>query len=83
MAGVARRDAAHGAAGPDLCRRAERLRGSRRGRWSPATAAAGSIVVSGRETSVAGGLTRVFGWYDNEWGFSKRMLDVARLMGHR
>ncbi|WP_423209650.1 type I glyceraldehyde-3-phosphate dehydrogenase [Paracoccus yeei] len=42
-----------------------------------------SIVVSGRETSVAGGLTRVFGWYDNEWGFSKRMLDVARLMGHR
>ena len=23
---------------------------------------------------------RVFGWYDNEWGFSARMLDVARLM---
>lgn len=42
-----------------------------------------SIVVSGRETSVAGELTRVFGWYDNEWGFSNRMLDVARLMGHR
>lgn len=25
-------------------------------------------------------LVRVFGWYDNEWGFSNRMLDVARLM---
>ncbi|WP_323716758.1 type I glyceraldehyde-3-phosphate dehydrogenase [Paracoccus aminovorans] len=42
-----------------------------------------SIVVSGRETSVAGGLVRVFGWYDNEWGFSNRMLDMARLMGRR
>jgi len=26
-------------------------------------------------------MLRVFGWYDNEWGFSNRMLDVARLMG--
>ena len=40
-----------------------------------------SLVLSGRETSVAGGLTRVFGWYDNEWGFSCRMLDMARRMG--
>ncbi|MDQ7776417.1 type I glyceraldehyde-3-phosphate dehydrogenase [Paracoccus aminovorans] len=40
-----------------------------------------SIVICGPETSVAGGLTRVFGWYDNEWGFSTRMLDMARLMG--
>ena len=42
-----------------------------------------SIVLSGRETSVTGGLTRVFGWYDNDWGFSNRMLDMARLMGRR
>ncbi|WP_347265851.1 type I glyceraldehyde-3-phosphate dehydrogenase [Paracoccus sp. (in: a-proteobacteria)] len=42
-----------------------------------------SIVISGRETSVAGGLLRVFGWYDNEWGFSCRMLDMARRMGRR
>ncbi len=39
-----------------------------------------SIVMSGPETSVAGELVRVFGWYDNEWGFSCRMLDMARLM---
>lgn len=40
-----------------------------------------SLVVVGPETSVsAGGLLRVFGWYDNEWGFSRRMLDMARLM---
>lgn len=40
-----------------------------------------SLIVSLPETRVtAGGLVRVFGWYDNEWGFSCRMLDVARLM---
>jgi glyceraldehyde 3-phosphate dehydrogenase len=40
-----------------------------------------SIVIAGPETSVAkGGLTRIFGWYDNEWGFSCRMLDMARVM---
>ena len=43
-----------------------------------------SIVMSGRETSVSvGGLLRVFGWYDNEWGFSNRMLDMAAMMAAR
>ncbi|MFX0546905.1 type I glyceraldehyde-3-phosphate dehydrogenase [Roseovarius sp. S1116L3] len=43
-----------------------------------------SIIMCGRETSVAGGgLTRVFGWYDNEWGFSCRMLDMAARIGAR
>jgi glyceraldehyde 3-phosphate dehydrogenase len=26
---------------------------------------------------------RIFGWYDNEWGFSARMIDMARLMAER
>lgn len=40
-----------------------------------------SIVMSLPETSVStGGLLRVFGWYDNEWGFSNRMLDLALRM---
>jgi glyceraldehyde 3-phosphate dehydrogenase len=43
-----------------------------------------SLIVSGPQISVsAGGLLRVFGWYDNEWGFSARMLDMARLMARR
>ncbi|CUH52785.1 type I glyceraldehyde-3-phosphate dehydrogenase [Shimia marina] len=43
-----------------------------------------SLIVSERETSVSvGGLLRVFGWYDNEWGFSNRMLDMAKRMGRR
>ncbi len=43
-----------------------------------------SIVLCGPETSVSsGGLLRVFGWYDNEWGFSNRLLDMARLIARR
>ncbi|MEE8293425.1 MAG: type I glyceraldehyde-3-phosphate dehydrogenase [Kiloniellales bacterium] len=35
-----------------------------------------------RETQVIGGrFVRVMSWYDNEWGFSNRMSDVAALMG--
>jgi len=30
---------------------------------------------------VDGGLIRVLGWYDNEWGFSNRMSDTAALFG--
>ncbi len=41
-----------------------------------------SIVMASPETRrTPQGLLRVFGWYDNEWGFSNRMLDVARRMG--
>ncbi len=43
-----------------------------------------SLVVVGPEISVSvGGLLRVFGWYDNEWGFSMRMLELARKMAER
>ncbi|RFP87039.1 aldehyde dehydrogenase [Rhodobacteraceae bacterium 63075] len=43
-----------------------------------------SIIMSGRETSVSlGGILRVFGWYDNEWGFSNRMLDMAKRIAAR
>lgn len=41
-----------------------------------------SVIVQGPEIKRAkGGMLRIFGWYDNEWGFSCRMLDVARLWG--
>ncbi|MDB6453848.1 type I glyceraldehyde-3-phosphate dehydrogenase [Falsirhodobacter sp. 20TX0035] len=37
-----------------------------------------SIVMATPETRRTDqGLLRVFGWYDNEWGFSNRMLDMA------
>lgn len=41
-----------------------------------------SVVMACPETKVSsGGMLRVFGWYDNEWGFSNRMLDMACRMG--
>lgn len=41
-----------------------------------------SVVVALPEVRVTkGGLLRVFGWYDNEWGFANRMLDMAQRMG--
>lgn len=43
-----------------------------------------SVVMALPETRrTDGGLLRVFGWYDNEWGFSCRMLDMASLLRRR
>jgi glyceraldehyde 3-phosphate dehydrogenase len=32
-------------------------------------------------TQANGRLVKVFGWYDNEWGYSNRLVDLARLVG--
>ena len=41
-----------------------------------------SCVFDATQTAVLdAGLVHVVGWYDNEWGFSCRMLDTAALMG--
>jgi len=32
-------------------------------------------------TITMGSMVKVFGWYDNEWGYSYRLVDLARLMG--
>ncbi|MBK0326482.1 glyceraldehyde-3-phosphate dehydrogenase [Rhodobacteraceae bacterium F11138] len=43
-----------------------------------------SLIVAGPEIRMTGRRQlRVFGWYDNEWGFSARMLDVAARMADR
>ena len=36
-----------------------------------------SSIVDLNHTKVLGGLTKVLSWYDNEWGFSNRMLDTT------
>jgi len=41
-----------------------------------------SSTIDSLETAVLDGkLVRVVSWYDNEWGFSNRMIDTARAMG--
>jgi glyceraldehyde 3-phosphate dehydrogenase len=44
-----------------------------------------SAVFDSTQTAVAEGgrLAKVFAWYDNEWGFSNRMVDVALLIGSK
>lgn len=42
-----------------------------------------SLVLAGPETLCGPGLTRLFGWYDNEWGFANRMIDVALQIARR
>jgi len=45
-----------------------------------------SAIVDGLSTMVIGGkgnLVKVFSWYDNEWGYSCRLVDLANLMASR
>lgn len=37
-----------------------------------------SSIVDGLSTNVIGNLVKVLAWYDNEWGFSCRMVDLIR-----
>lgn len=39
-----------------------------------------SSIFDETQTKVIGNLVKVLSWYDNEWGFSNRMLDTAKAM---
>ncbi|EHR61911.1 type I glyceraldehyde-3-phosphate dehydrogenase [Saccharomonospora cyanea] len=39
-----------------------------------------SCVFDAGLTTTCAGLVKVFGWYDNEWGYANRLLDLARLV---
>jgi glyceraldehyde 3-phosphate dehydrogenase len=32
-------------------------------------------------TFANGNLVKVLGWYDNEWGYSNRLVDLSRIVG--
>ena len=34
-------------------------------------------------TQAAGTLVKIFGWYDNEWGYASRLADLATLIGNQ
>ena len=40
-----------------------------------------SCIFDASLTKVIGDQVKVFGWYDNEWGFSNRLVDLTKLVG--
>ncbi len=42
-----------------------------------------SAIFDALQTKVLGNLVKIVAWYDNEWGFSNRMLDTANCMMNR
>jgi len=40
-----------------------------------------SCVFDSALTQASGTLVKVFGWYDNEWGYTCRLADLAALVG--
>ena len=44
----------------------------------------GSSIFDATQTKVLGDkFAKVFSWYDNEWGFANRMIDLAQLMAKK
>jgi glyceraldehyde 3-phosphate dehydrogenase len=42
-----------------------------------------SCVFDSGLTQAAGTLVKVFGWYDNEWGYTCRLADLTAILGGR
>jgi len=42
-----------------------------------------SCVFDSALTQASGRLVKVFGWYDNEWGYTARLVDLTRLVAQR
>jgi glyceraldehyde 3-phosphate dehydrogenase len=42
-----------------------------------------SCIFSAHDTMANGNMVKVLGWYDNEWGYSNRLVDVVAFLGER
>ncbi|NLK43397.1 MAG: type I glyceraldehyde-3-phosphate dehydrogenase [Tissierellia bacterium] len=42
-----------------------------------------SSIVDGLSTMVIGNMVKVVAWYDNEWGYSERVLDLVKLVANK
>ncbi len=40
-----------------------------------------SCTFDSRLTMAIGSLVKIFGWYDNEWGYSNRLVDLTLIVG--
>jgi glyceraldehyde 3-phosphate dehydrogenase len=39
------------------------------------------VIIDATLTMVHGSVVKIFGWYDNEWGYSSRLVDLTRRLG--
>jgi glyceraldehyde 3-phosphate dehydrogenase len=42
-----------------------------------------SCTFDAKMTNVNGNMVKVLGWYDNEWGYSNRLVDLVALVGSK
>jgi glyceraldehyde 3-phosphate dehydrogenase len=42
-----------------------------------------SCIYSARDTMANGPTVKVLGWYDNEWGYSNRLVDLVAFLGDK
>jgi glyceraldehyde 3-phosphate dehydrogenase len=42
-----------------------------------------SCVFDASLTQASGRMVKVFGWYDNEWGYTARLVDLTKLVAHK
>lgn len=42
-----------------------------------------SSIVDAQSTTVIDNMVKVLSWYDNEWGYSSRVVDLAKFMGEK
>jgi glyceraldehyde 3-phosphate dehydrogenase len=42
-----------------------------------------SCILDSQMTKVIGNQVKIVGWYDNEWGYSNRLVDVTKLVGSK
>ena len=42
-----------------------------------------SCIFSAKDTMASGKMVKVLGWYDNEWGYSNRLVDLVEFVGSK
>ena len=42
-----------------------------------------SCIFSSLDTMAMGRMVKVLGWYDNEWGYSNRLVDLVEFLGNK